>query len=448
MRRFAALVLLLASAAPVGAESPGAAMLALPVSVRQAGLGGIAVGGRDPAAAWANPALLPAQTGRGELALGGGSLFAGDQSAVSVAGALRVTDRLAAGAVFATYGASAEEVDEFGDPTGGSLDRRLTAGGVAAGWSFGRVRAGALAKFVNDDVLGDAATAIAFDAGVAADLGFGFLSAGYRNVGPALRSDDPATPGGVTLPRELRAGGGVTLPGRGLIVAVEAAMPDGPAASVAAGVEWQAGRVLALRAGTADLADAAGRLSVGLSASPDFCDIDYAMTLHPAGAAHRASVSYAWGRPKRVRTRTVEVRDVVVPAGERLNLAVQDLTAQGVSPSDAAVITDLLRGELVKTGSFKVLERSNMEKILSEHSFQQTGCTSEECAIKLGKLLNVQRMIMGSAGKLMSAYIVNIRVVDIQTGEIVYTDEARGTDDRDLTARIRDLAARLAATAR
>src|SRR6185503_10934761 len=135
------------------------------------------------------------------------------------------------------------------------------------------------------------------------------------------------------------------------------------------------------------------------------------------------------------------------PAADRINLAVQELAAQGVSASDAAVISDILRSELVRTGAFKVLERSNMEKLLAEHSFQQTGCTTEECAIKLGKMLNVQQMIVGSAGKLLSAYIVNIRVVNVQTGEIVYSDEARGSDDRDLTTHLRDLAIRLAATA-
>jgi len=143
----------------------------------------------------------------------------------------------------------------------------------------------------------------------------------------------------------------------------------------------------------------------------------------------------------------VEVPAAPVPAADRLNLAVQDLTAQGVSASDAAVITDIQRSELVKTGAFKVLERSNMEKILAEQGFQQTGCTSQECAIKLGKLLNVQRMIMGSAGKLFSAFIVNIRIVDIQTGEIVYSDEARGNNDRELTDRLRELATRVSAAA-
>jgi hypothetical protein len=45
-----------------------------------------------------------------------------------------------------------------------------------------------------------------------------------------------------------------------------------------------------------------------------------------------------------------------------------------------------------------------MEKILAESSFQQTGCTSSECAVQIGKILNVKHMIVGSLSKLMDTY--------------------------------------------
>jgi curli biogenesis system outer membrane secretion channel CsgG len=132
------------------------------------------------------------------------------------------------------------------------------------------------------------------------------------------------------------------------------------------------------------------------------------------------------------------------PAGQRLNVAIADLSAQGVSASDAAVMADLLRSEMVKTGQFNVVEKQNMDKVLAEHAFQQTGCTSEECAVKLGKLLNVQRMVVGSFGKLLDSYFLNVRVVDVETGGVVFGDSVEGSRVGDLKAGVKDLAGKLA----
>ena len=108
------------------------------------------------------------------------------------------------------------------------------------------------------------------------------------------------------------------------------------------------------------------------------------------------------------------------------NLAVADLEAQGVSGTDAAVIGDVLRNRLINAGGLHVVEKKNMDKILTEQAFQQTGCTSQECAVKLGKLLNVQGMVVGSFGKLLGRYIVSVRVVEVESGSVVVADEAKG----------------------
>jgi len=122
------------------------------------------------------------------------------------------------------------------------------------------------------------------------------------------------------------------------------------------------------------------------------------------------------------------------------NIAVADLQATGMSANDAAVIADLLRGELVKIGVYSVVEKKNMDKILAEQAFQQTGCTNQECAVKLGKMLNVQRMIVGSCGELLGKYFVNIRVVDVETSKVTFADEASGRTVEEIQAGIKVMA--------
>ncbi len=109
------------------------------------------------------------------------------------------------------------------------------------------------------------------------------------------------------------------------------------------------------------------------------------------------------------------------PAKDKNNVAVSDLTGQGVDQASAAIISDRLRTELFTTGAFKVLERQSMKDILKEQGFQQTGCTSDQCMVEIGQLLGVSHIISGTVGKLGEIFTLNVRMISVQTGEIVYT---------------------------
>jgi hypothetical protein len=90
----------------------------------------------------------------------------------------------------------------------------------------------------------------------------------------------------------------------------------------------------------------------------------------------------------------------------------------GISKSEAATLSDRLGSMLVNTNAFIVLERGKMNDILSEQGFQQTGCTSTECAVEVGKLLNVQKMVSGSIGKIGQTYTIDLSLIDVKTAQI------------------------------
>ena len=107
---------------------------------------------------------------------------------------------------------------------------------------------------------------------------------------------------------------------------------------------------------------------------------------------------------------------------KKINMAVSDFEARSpISQSEAAFITDFFRSELIETNAMKVLNRGNMEKIFAEQGFQQSGCTTADCAVQMGEILNVRLMVIGSCGKLQNKYVVTIQVVDIENSEIVYS---------------------------
>lgn len=91
----------------------------------------------------------------------------------------------------------------------------------------------------------------------------------------------------------------------------------------------------------------------------------------------------------------------------------------GVTSNEASTLTDRLRTELVKLGTYTVLERGQMDEILEEQGFSIAGCTSSECAIEAGKLLGVQTMIAGDVGKVGAVLTIDVRMFDVASGRII-----------------------------
>lgn len=130
-------------------------------------------------------------------------------------------------------------------------------------------------------------------------------------------------------------------------------------------------------------------------------------------------------------------------------VAVNNLKATGVTENEALSLTDALRSELGKSGKYQVMERSQMNDILKEQGFQQSGaCDEASCAIEIGKMLAVNYMVMGNIGMVGKTYTLSVRFVEVGTGKILkdYTEYHKGSTDDLLTSVIPMLAQKIAGT--
>lgn len=107
------------------------------------------------------------------------------------------------------------------------------------------------------------------------------------------------------------------------------------------------------------------------------------------------------------------------PAARRQTVAVLDFEAVGVSKIEAMMIGDLVREALVKQGRFTILDRKNMNAILKEQSFQASGCTTEECRVQMGQLLNAELVMSGQLVKVGNAWQVTAKSLDVATAKFV-----------------------------
>ena len=178
-----------------------------------------------------------------------------------------------------------------------------------------------------------------------------------------------------------------------------------------------------------------------------------------------------------VAVSTVAVLTAQAPAGanapSKSRVAVLDFDYATVHSNVSAIfgsnvdvgkgVTDLLVSYLVKDGSYSVIERKALDKILAEQNFSNSDRADSTSAARIGKLLGVDAMILGSvtqfgndtkntgiggvgavAGRFglggvnqkASKAIVGLtaRLVSIDTAEILGVAEGKGESKRTSTS--------------
>ncbi|HXU20974.1 MAG TPA: CsgG/HfaB family protein [Verrucomicrobiae bacterium] len=160
------------------------------------------------------------------------------------------------------------------------------------------------------------------------------------------------------------------------------------------------------------------------------------------------------------------------PQGRKKRIAVFDFDYATVQTASSAAfgtnvdvgkgITDLLVKYLVQDGTYSVIERQALDKIMAEQNFSNSDRANPTSAAKLGKLLGVDAIIVGAVTQFgndtknqnigggggnwggfgvggfshkKTKAIVNIdaRIVDIDTAEILGVAEGHGESSRSST---------------
>ena len=160
-------------------------------------------------------------------------------------------------------------------------------------------------------------------------------------------------------------------------------------------------------------------------------------------------------------------------AGRKKRVAVFDFDYATVHSGVAAIfgqdvdvgkgISDLLVTNLVKDGTYSVIERKALDKIMTEQNFSNSDRANPTSAAKLGKLLGVDAIIVGSitefgnetkntgvggAGGGFGGFglggfkhknskanvALTARLVDVDTGEILGVAEGKGESARSSTS--------------
>ena len=74
----------------------------------------------------------------------------------------------------------------------------------------------------------------------------------------------------------------------------------------------------------------------------------------------------------------------------------------------------------------QLVERSQIQKILKEQNFQASGSVNKSTAVQAGKILGVNYLLVGDIYILNDQLIINARLTNTETGNIVFSKKQEG----------------------
>ena len=96
----------------------------------------------------------------------------------------------------------------------------------------------------------------------------------------------------------------------------------------------------------------------------------------------------------------------------------------GLGEDVARTTTYLLEGRLGNSPFVELIERNQIESVLEELRYQQTGLTTSN-AVEVGQHLNAEYILIGSINKLGSLLIITAKLVNVETAQIEGTREVQ-----------------------
>lgn len=82
-------------------------------------------------------------------------------------------------------------------------------------------------------------------------------------------------------------------------------------------------------------------------------------------------------------------------------------------------VSELMSHRFVADGTFTVVERGEIGKLLQEQRLQASGAVDNDTAVKLGALAGARVVLVGNIQKVGGKYQVNARLVSVETGEVL-----------------------------
>lgn len=331
--------------------------------------------------------------------------------------------------------------DSLGANTGNDFGYDGTLMPVAVAYNIRKITLGSL--FIKDLSFGvsyksyqekiwrESSRTTMYDFGIAVGMGRFRFSSVVQNMGGGLFGSD--------IPFKSRLG--LSYVRNDFVLSGEAADMDGERA-VTVGSDFPLSKGLSLRGGWKFGQDFGG-LSMGLGLRMGTMDLDYSFVRYgDLGDSNGIALKWDFGGKRKNRDFSGASDN---NKKDRVKIAIARFASKNVPESIAEMVSSMLRTELIRAGVFGVVDREHTEAVLAEQRLQIMVCTDSDCAVKIGKLLSAQQMVLGNILKSPKSggYFISINLVDVESGKILAVQNQDVPSLDQLEDACRDIALKL-----
>ncbi len=128
----------------------------------------------------------------------------------------------------------------------------------------------------------------------------------------------------------------------------------------------------------------------------------------------------------------------VTRVGQRMSIAVLPFENKGGDPGLSGMVQDKMITSLYSLKRFKILERTQIDKVLGEQKLGLTGAIDQNKAVKVGKLIGVDAILIGSITSGERGTGMDARLIDTENGTIITAKDA--LSDRSTLTDVRTMA--------
>ena len=104
---------------------------------------------------------------------------------------------------------------------------------------------------------------------------------------------------------------------------------------------------------------------------------------------------------------------------ERPRVAILDPTFSGMSDDGTKVaVREIISSTIVNLGSYSIVERSLLEKVMAEQKFSNSGAVDDSQATEIGKLSGAKKVIVSVITKTNNRRMLTVKMIDVKTATV------------------------------
>ena len=126
------------------------------------------------------------------------------------------------------------------------------------------------------------------------------------------------------------------------------------------------------------------------------------------------------------------------------SVAVFEFKAVGLDEQTTEAAMQIFKNDLNETGKFAVIPTEKMAASLSAKGITDVTCHNVDCGVNYGRAIGTENVIIGSFTKLGDKVIVEVKLVSVSQGNVVFTDRFSTISLEDLDMVLKRLAGAVA----